>query len=87
MLRKDIEILMKNRGQKTITLFLNKNDKLGLFCSLSGGYLVDCWGHRVDRNKDIWGYAERTADGADRVDFNGLERIPFMRGGRVICAN
>ena len=87
MLRKDIEVMMKTKKQKSITLVYNKNDKLGMYCSLSGGYLVDCWGHRVDRNKDIWGYIEYDGKGnADRVDFNLTERIPCMRGG-FICAN
>lgn len=87
MLRKDIEVMMKTKKQKSITLVYNKNDKLGMYCFLSSGYLVDCWGHRVDRNKDIWGYIEWDGKGnADRVDFNRTERIPCMRGG-LPCAN
>lgn len=87
MLRKDIEVMMKTKKQKSITLVYNKNDKLGMYCFLSSGYLVDCWGHRVDRNKDIWGYIEWDGKGnADRVDFNNTERIPCMRGG-LPCAN
>lgn len=58
MLRKDIEQMMKTKGQKNIVLVLDENDKLGMLCSLSGGYLIDCWGHRVDRKKDIWGYID-----------------------------
>ena len=62
MLRKDIEQMMKTKGQKNIVLLLNENDKLGMLCSLSGGYLIDCWGHRVDRKKDIWGYIDYSSN-------------------------
>ena len=78
MLRKDIEVMMKTKKQKSITLVYNKNDKLGMYCFLSSGYLVDCWGHRVDRNKDIWGYIEWDGKGnADRVDFNCTAIIKY----------
>lgn len=87
MLRVDIEKLMKLKNQKTIILVYNKNDKLGMYCSLQGGYLVDCDGHRVDRKKDIWGFMEWDNNGnADRVDFTGIERIPNIRGGYP-CVN
>lgn len=71
MLRKDIEQMMKTKGQKNIVLVLDENDELGILCSLSGGYLMDCWGHRVDRKKDIWGY----------IDYSGNNigiRKPFL---------
>lgn len=84
MLRADIEKLMKSKNQKIITLVYNKNDKFGMYCFLQGGYLVDCYGHRVDRKKDIWGFIEWDGKGnADRVDFAGVERIPAMRGGHL----
>ena len=80
MLRKDIELQMKKDGRKTISLVYEKNAALGMACSLQGGYLVDCWGHRVDRKKDIWGYIEYDGKGnADRVCFATGERIPCMR--------
>lgn len=56
MLRKNIEELMKQRGLKTIVIVINENDKLGMLCSLQGGVLIDCYAHRVDRKKDIWGF-------------------------------
>lgn len=87
MLRVDIEKMMKTQGKKTITLVYNKTDKLGMHCFLQGGYLMDCWGHRVDRKKDIWGFIDWDGKGnGDRVDFAGTERIPCMRGG-FICAS
>lgn len=55
MLRSEIETLMKQKGQSTIALVLNKTDQHGVYCCLKGGYLVDYTGHRVDRKKDIWG--------------------------------
>ena len=58
MLRKEIEQAMKEKGQKSIVLVINESDELGILCSLTGGYLTDCWGHRVDRKKDIWGYID-----------------------------
>lgn len=88
MLRKDIEELMKSRKQKDICLIYNKEDKLGVYCFLQGGYLMDYSGHRVDRKKDIWGYIEwDNAGNGDRVDFANAERIPIMRGGKILCAN
>lgn len=87
MLRVDIEKQMKSKGQKTITLVYRKNDKLGMHCFLQSGYLMDCWGHRVDRKLDVWGYIEWDGKGnGDRVSFDGTERFPVMRGG-AICAN
>ena len=87
MLRKDIETMMKAKGKKSIVIIYNKNDRLGMYCFLQGGYLMDCWGHRVDRKKDIWGFMEFDGKGnADRVDFNLTERTPCLRGG-LPCAN
>lgn len=87
MLRIDIEKMLKAKGAKSITLVYNKNDKLGMYCFLQGGYLVDCWGHRVDRKKDIWGYLDWDGKGnADRVDFATQERFPWIRGG-FVCVN
>lgn len=80
MLRKDIETMLKTAKQKTISLVLRKEDPLGMACSLQGGYLMDCWGHRIDRKLDIWGYIEYDGKGnADRVCFATGERIPCMR--------
>lgn len=56
MLRSEIELLMKEKEQKSINLIYNKDDHLACYCFLQGGYLVDHTGHRVDRKKDIWGY-------------------------------
>ena len=86
MLRKDIEVMMKSKKQTSITIVPNKNER-AMQCYLTGGYLTDCWGHRMDRKVDYWGYIEWDGKGnADKVDFNGTERTPFMRGG-FLCAN
>ena len=86
MLRVDIEKLLKSKKENGITLVANKGER-AMQCYLSSGYLVDCWGHRVDRKKDFWGYIEWDGRGnADLVDFNHTERTPFMRGG-LLCAN
>lgn len=85
MLRADIEKMMKAKGQKQIDLVYEKG-KRAMYCFLQGGYLVDCWGKRVDRKKDIWGYIEWDGKGnADRVSFDGKERYPTMRGGFKVC--
>lgn len=87
MLRAEIESKMKQNKLKNIDLIYHKDDKLGMHCSLSSGYLVDCWGHRVDRKMNIWGYIEWDGKGnADRVSFDGNERTPMMRGG-IVCVN
>lgn len=69
MLRKDIEILMKQNKQTQIDLIYNESDKLGVFCYLSSGFLVDCWGKRVNRKLDIWGYLKWQNGCATRVPF------------------
>lgn len=82
MLRKDIEAMLKKADRKTISLVYEKDAALAMACSLQGGYLMDCWGHRVDRKKDIWGYLEWDGKGnADRVCFATKERIPWVRNG------
>ena len=82
MLRKDIEDMLKSKNQKSITLVFNQDDPLGMYCFLQGGYLVDCWGKRVNRFKSIWGYIDWDGKGnADRVCFATQERFPLMRGG------
>ena len=58
MLRAQIEQYMKTRGMHQISLVINKDDKLGIYCMLRGGKLVDYTGHVVDRKKDIWGYLD-----------------------------
>lgn len=56
MLRKDIEDLMKNRGIDHIVLVQDSSDKLAMYCYLKAGFLVDCWGHRINRKKDTYGF-------------------------------
>lgn len=56
MLRADVEKKMKAQGLKQIDLVINESDTLAMYCSLQGGYLMDCYGHRVDRKRDLWGY-------------------------------
>lgn len=56
MYRKEIEEKLKAAGQKDIGIIYNKDDNLGVYCELKGGFLTDYTGHRVDRKKDIWGY-------------------------------
>lgn len=73
MLRIDIETYMKNNNLKHIDLVLNESDKLGIYCSLSGGYLVDYTNHRVDRKKDIWGFLKWENGKATRVAWSSLQ--------------
>lgn len=85
MLRKEIEELMKKHGRKSVSLVFNKEDPLAMYCFLQGGYLVDCWGHRVDRKKDIWGALKWDGKGnADRVCFATGERFPWIRNGMPV---
>ena len=67
MLRKDIENYMKTHNKKYLVIVANQDDKLGMLCSLSSGYLVDCDGHRMDRKKDYWGYINYTNGRPERV--------------------
>lgn len=85
MLRKDIEIMLKSKGEKQIDLIAKRGER-AMYCFLQGGYLVDCWGKRVDRTVDFWGYIEWDGKGnADRVSFDGTDRYPTMRGGFRVC--
>lgn len=54
MKRAEIEKLLKTRKEKSIGIVI-KEGKIGMYCILRGGFLCDCWGHRIDRNLDIWG--------------------------------
>ncbi len=56
MLRKEIELYMKQNKISQIDLILNESDKLAIYCSLQGGVLKDYTNHVVDRKKDIWGF-------------------------------
>ena len=88
MLRKEIEDLMKINKQKRIDLMFNREDTIGIYCFLQGGYLMDYTGHRVDRKRDIWGYIEWDGKGnADKVSFDNKERIPLVRREEVLTWN
>ena len=67
MLRQEIETLMKSKGQKTITLVYAEDSPLGMHCTLTGGFLHDCWGHRVNRKMNIWGYMKYEQGIAKRI--------------------
>lgn len=54
MKRVELEERLKKENKKTISIIF-KEGEIGMHCNLRSGYLYDCWGHRVDRNKDIWG--------------------------------
>ena len=69
MIRADLEKIMKERDIKTISLIFNENDKLGKYCYLQSGILMDYTGHRVDRKKDIWGYMEWNNGESSRIKF------------------
>lgn len=73
MLRIDIENYMKKNNIKHIGIILNESDKLGMFCSLSSGFLVDYTGHRVDRKKNIWGFIKHENGRPIRVAWESLQ--------------
>lgn len=71
MYRKDIENWLKQQNKKTLVIVYNKEDKLGVYCSLQSGILKDYTNHVVDRKKDIWGYMVWDDKGQhSRVAFN-----------------
>ena len=80
MLRKEIEDLMKKHKRKFVSIYLNDDDKLAMLCMLQGGYLVDCWGHRIDRKKDFKWFLKYDGQGnADKVNVVTGEKIAVMR--------
>lgn len=80
MLRKEIEDLMKKNKQTCIAIYLNDNDELAMLCMLQSGYLVDCWGHRIDRKKDYKWFLQHDGTGnADKVNIVTGERIAILR--------
>ena len=80
MLRKEIEDLMKKRKRKFVSIYLNDDDKLAMLCMLQGGYLVDCYGHRIDRKKDFKWFLKHDDQGnADKVNVVTGEKIAVMR--------
>lgn len=60
MLRKDLESLMKQKHADHVVIIINENDEKGVLCYLKGGYLCDCWGKRIDRKANIWGFMKFT---------------------------
>ena len=56
MKRKEIEIFMKKNNLSQLDVIYKADDKLAMYCSLKGGILHDCWGHRLDRNAEFWGF-------------------------------
>ncbi len=86
MLRADIENFMKQNNMQNITLIYDENSRLGTYCFIQGGYLMDYTAHRVDRKKDIFGWIKYDGQGnADLVKFqsNAVVR-PFMRDRKVV---
>lgn len=73
MLRIDIEQFMKKNKLEHISLVCNESDKLGIYCYLSGGYLVDYTGHRVDRKKNIWGFIKYENGKPTRIAWESLQ--------------
>lgn len=60
MYRKDLEDLMKERKAKYVVVLMTEDDPQGTLCQLKGGYLCDCWGKRIDRKIDMWGFIKYT---------------------------
>ena len=52
--RKEIEDALKACGNRSIAVVYKEGDKLGMLCSMRGGYLMDCYNHRAPQ--EIWGY-------------------------------
>lgn len=78
MLRKDIELYMKQHKLNQIDLVINKEDKLAVYCSLQGGTLKDYTSHVVDRKKDIWGYLKWENGKAQRIAWQGIWSPAFL---------
>lgn len=82
MLRKDLEILLKDKGIKQVDVLL-EGKKLPIYCTLGSTGLKDYTNHMVNRKTNILGYLEWTDGGncdlilVDRCD----DRLPWMRGG------
>ena len=82
MLRKEIEDLMKKHKRKFVSIYLKEDDALAMMCMLQGGYLVDCWGHRIDRKTDYQWFLKHDGKGnADKVNIVTGERIAKIRNG------
>lgn len=64
---------MKKNNLKHLAIVLNESDKLGKLCFLSGGFLVDYTGHRVDRKKNIWGFIKYDNGKPIRVAWESLQ--------------
>ena len=78
MLRKDIELYMKQNKISHIDLVLNESDELGIYCFLSGGILKDYTNHVVDRKKDIWGFLKWENGKSKRVSWQEIWSPAFF---------
>lgn len=86
MLRADIEKFMKENKMDNITLMYDENSRLGTYCFISSGYLVDYTAHRVDRKKDIFGWVKWDDKGnADVIRFSDNSVVrPFARERKIV---
>ena len=71
MKRQEVEQLLKGLNLDRISLLINENDNLAVYCTLTSGVLKDYTGHVVDRKIDLWGYLRWQNGKPTRVPFGG----------------
>lgn len=86
MTRQNIEVYMKENNLTQLDIYMTKDSSNSIYCSLKSGFLTDYQNHRLDRNADIYGFAQYDGKGnVYKISFDDTSnRIQvFSKGSRI----